>query len=89
MSSDFVRYSPEIETFDPKLGEYMARIIDFWETKVRESPTTEGSGPAAAGPSAAPTRRPSASSGQKWKSSTTHQRPTRKASMPSPVSTTR
>jgi hypothetical protein len=49
MSSDFVRYSPEIETFDPKLGEYMTRIIDFWETKVRESPTTEGSGRAVRG----------------------------------------
>ena len=29
MSSDFVRYSPEIETFDPKLSELMPRIIDF------------------------------------------------------------
>jgi hypothetical protein len=49
MSSDFVRYSPEIETFDPKLSEYMTRIIDFWETKVRESPTREGSGHAVRG----------------------------------------
>ena len=49
MSSDFVRYSPEIETFDPKLSEYMTRIIDFWETKVRESPTTEGTGRAVRG----------------------------------------
>ena len=49
MSSDFVRYSPEIETFDPKLSEYMTWIIDFWETKVRESPTTEGSGRAVRG----------------------------------------
>ena len=47
--SDFVRYSPEIETFDPKLSEYMTRIIDFWETKVRESPTTEGTGRAVRG----------------------------------------
>jgi len=47
--SDFVRYSPEIETFDPKLSEYMTRIIDFWETKVRESPTREGSGRAVRG----------------------------------------
>jgi hypothetical protein len=23
MSAEFVRYSPEIETFDPKLGEHM------------------------------------------------------------------
>jgi hypothetical protein len=49
MAADFVRYSPEIETFDPKLGEYMTRIIDFWETKVRESPTKEGSGRAVRG----------------------------------------
>jgi hypothetical protein len=49
MSSGFVRYSPEIETFDPKLSEYMTRIIDFWETKVRESPTREGSGHAVRG----------------------------------------
>jgi hypothetical protein len=49
MSSDFVRYSPEIETFDPKLSEYMTRIIDFWEKKVGESPVTEGSGRAVRG----------------------------------------
>ena len=49
MPSDFVRYSPDIETFDPKLSEYMTRIIDFWETKVRESPTAEGSGRAVRG----------------------------------------
>ena len=49
MSSDFVRYSPEIETFDPKLSELMPRIIDFWETKVRESPKTEGTGRAVRG----------------------------------------
>jgi hypothetical protein len=36
MSSDFVRYSPDIETFDPKLSEYVTRIIAFWETKVRD-----------------------------------------------------
>ena len=47
--SDFVRYSPQIETFDPKLAEYMTRIIDFWETKVRESPKTEGTGRAVRG----------------------------------------
>lgn len=49
MSSDFVRYSPDIETFDPKLSEYMTRIIEFWEKKVRESPVTEGSGRAVRG----------------------------------------
>ena len=49
MSSDFVRYSSEIETFDGKLSEYMTRIIDFWEKKVRASPTTEGTGRAVRG----------------------------------------
>lgn len=45
----FVRYSPDIETFDPKLDEYMARIIEFWEKVVRDSPTREGSGRAVRG----------------------------------------
>src|SRR5581483_10751212 len=49
MSADFVRYSPEIETFDPKLSEYMTQIIDFWEKKVANSPVTEGSGRAVRG----------------------------------------
>ena len=44
MSADFVRYSPNIETFDPKPSEYMTGIIDFWEKKVASSPVTEGSG---------------------------------------------
>jgi len=49
MSSDFVRYSPEVETIDPKIDEYMTRIIDFWEKTVRESPEREGSGRAVRG----------------------------------------
>jgi hypothetical protein len=49
MAADFVRYSPEIETFDPNLEELMGKIIDFWETKVRESPSREGSGRAVRG----------------------------------------
>ena len=49
MSADFVRYSPDIETFDPKLSEYMARIIEFGEKKVAGSPVTEGSGRAVRG----------------------------------------
>jgi hypothetical protein len=44
MSSDFVRYSPEIETIDPHIDELLAQIIDFWEKKGRESPRTEGTG---------------------------------------------
>ena len=49
MSPNFVRYLPDIETFDPKLSEYMTRIIEFWEKKVGESPVTEGSGRAVRG----------------------------------------
>jgi len=44
MSSDFVRYAPEIETIDPHLDELLAQIIDFVEKKNRESPSTEGAG---------------------------------------------
>src|SRR5689334_17830289 len=44
MSSDFVRYSPEIETIDPHLDELTAQIIEFWQKKGRESPRTEGTG---------------------------------------------
>ena len=43
--TEFVRYSPEIETFDPNLDEYMRQLIDYWEKKVRASPAAEGSGP--------------------------------------------
>jgi hypothetical protein len=42
MAADFVRYSSDIETFDPNLEELMAKIIDFWEKTVSESPTREG-----------------------------------------------
>ena len=49
MPSDFVRYTLEIETIDPHLDELLERIIAFWETKVRESPRTEGTGRAVRG----------------------------------------
>jgi hypothetical protein len=49
MSPDFVRYSPDIETFDPNLDELMKKIIAFWEKLVRESPQTEGTGRAVRG----------------------------------------
>jgi hypothetical protein len=54
MSSDFVRYSPEIETIDPHIDELMAQIIEFWEKKGRESPRTEGTGRAVRGAHAKP-----------------------------------
>jgi hypothetical protein len=44
MSSEFVRYSPEIETIDPHLDELLPQIIVFWEKKGRESPESEGTG---------------------------------------------
>src|SRR4029450_11037880 len=49
MSSDFVHYSPEIETIDPHIDELMAQIIEYWEKTVRESPRTEGTGGAVRG----------------------------------------
>jgi hypothetical protein len=49
MAADFVRYSPDIETFDPNLEELMGKIIDFWEKTVSESPTREGTGRAVRG----------------------------------------
>jgi hypothetical protein len=44
VSSDFVRYAPEIETIDPDIDETLAQIIDYVEKKGRESPRTEGAG---------------------------------------------
>ena len=49
MSSDFVRYSPEIENIDPHIDDLLAQIIDFVEKKGRESPRTEGTGRAVRG----------------------------------------
>jgi hypothetical protein len=33
MSSDFVRYAPEIESIDPYIDELLARVIAGWETR--------------------------------------------------------
>jgi hypothetical protein len=49
MTSEFVRYTPDIETIDPHLDELLKQIIDFWEKKGRESPKTEGTGRAVRG----------------------------------------
>jgi hypothetical protein len=49
MSPEFVHYAPDIETFDPNLDELMAKIIEFWERAVAESPTREGTGRAVRG----------------------------------------
>jgi hypothetical protein len=49
MSSDFVRYSAAIETIDPAIDELLPQIIEFWEKKGRESPTTERTGRAVRG----------------------------------------
>jgi hypothetical protein len=49
MSSDFVRYSPDIETIDPNIDELLTKIVGFWEKLVSESPKTEGTGRAVRG----------------------------------------
>jgi hypothetical protein len=49
MSSEFVRYSPEIETIDPHIDELLPQIVEFWEKKGRESPEIEGTGRAVRG----------------------------------------
>src|SRR5258707_6323611 len=49
MPTDFVRYTPEIETIDPDLDRLMEQIVEFWEKKVLESPVVEGSGRAVRG----------------------------------------
>src|SRR5215471_2099000 len=49
MTTDFVRYTPDIEVIDPHLDELLLEVIEFWEKKGRESPTTEGTGRAVRG----------------------------------------
>ena len=49
MSMEFVRYSDEIETFDPDLDELTDQIIEWWKKKVGDSPKTEGTGQALRG----------------------------------------
>jgi hypothetical protein len=49
MSLEFVRYSPEIESIDPKIDGLMGQIVEYWEKVVRESPEREGSGRAVRG----------------------------------------
>jgi hypothetical protein len=50
MASDFVRYTPDVETLDPHLDdELLPKIIEWWEALVRASPQTEGSGRAVRG----------------------------------------
>jgi hypothetical protein len=49
MASEFVRYTPEIETIDPQIDELVEQIIDFWVKKGRASPRTEGTGRAVRG----------------------------------------
>jgi hypothetical protein len=44
MSSDAVRYAPEIETIDSNIDELLAQIIDFVERMGREAPRTESPG---------------------------------------------
>jgi hypothetical protein len=54
MSYEFVRCTPEIETIDPQIDELVPQIIEFWETKARDSPRIEGTGRAVRGAHAKP-----------------------------------
>ena len=83
MSHEFVRYSPEIETIDPHLAELLPQIVAFWEKKVLQSPTTEGTGRAVRGAHA----KAFGSSRQKSRSRATWRRPMRRASTPSRAAT--
>ncbi|MFD3441676.1 catalase family protein [Streptomyces sp. NPDC058685] len=47
--SEFIRYTPEVETIDPDIDDQLASIIEFWEKKGRESPKAEGTGRAVRG----------------------------------------
>ncbi|MFJ6635073.1 catalase family protein [Streptomyces sp. NPDC091376] len=47
--SEFIRYTPEVETIDPDIDDLLAPIIEFWEKKGRESPKVEGTGRAVRG----------------------------------------
>jgi hypothetical protein len=49
VSSEFVRYAPEIETIDPDIDELLAQIIDYVEKRAlnRREPRAPG-GPSAA-----------------------------------------
>jgi hypothetical protein len=49
MAAEFVRYSTDIETFDPNLDELMDQIIEFWQKTVTDSPVREGTGQAVRG----------------------------------------
>jgi hypothetical protein len=83
MSSGFLRYSSEIETIDPHIDELIPQIIEFWEKKGHESPTTEGTGRAVRGAHASQLAWPR----RKSRSLTTCPRRTLRASMPSPAGT--
>jgi hypothetical protein len=83
MSSQFVRYAPEIETIDPDLDETLAQIIDFVEKRAvnRRGPRVPG------GPSASRTRSHSVWSRPKSRYCPTCRRRMRRASMPSRAAT--
>ncbi|MBV9355659.1 MAG: catalase family protein [Chloroflexi bacterium] len=49
ISHSWVRYAPEVETFDPQFDELLEEVVGFWEKKGRESPVAEGTGRAVRG----------------------------------------
>ena len=49
MSNSFVRYAPDVETFEPGFDDLLEQVVAFWEKKGRESPASEGTGRAVRG----------------------------------------
>ncbi|MBV9580995.1 MAG: catalase family protein [Chloroflexi bacterium] len=49
MSNSFVRYTPDVEKFDPRFDEWLEEIVAFWAKKGQESPASEGTGRAVRG----------------------------------------
>ena len=78
MSSEFVRYTPEIETIDPHIDEPLAQIIDFAEKRAVNRRRQRASD----GPSAPRTRSHSAWSRQKSRYWPTCRRRMRRGSTP-------
>lgn len=83
MSSEFVRYTAEIETIDPHIDEPLAQIIDFAEKRAVNRRRQRASD----GPSATRTRSHSAWSRQKSRYWPTCRRRMRRGSTPNLAAT--
>ncbi|MFK0151583.1 catalase family protein [Streptomyces sp. NPDC090493] len=47
--SEFIRYTPEVETVGPDIDNLLSPIVEYWEKKALESPRVEGAGRAVRG----------------------------------------